>query len=188
MNSGSYEHHPVRWKRRTINPALLAVAVLLCVASGIGLGYLIADSRHGEETSVDGPAPDDDGREPPSRAESMVVQRLGAVAVEEASDAVQLGLDDARRVQSAASEVTAPGADPQGPIPMRVRSNHDEIEVRSGGERAERLSRDVYRVDRRAPVEVQFDPFASSRTGEGLEISVTPLLETEITDPWEPDE
>ena len=146
------------------------------MAGGLGIGFFIADSR-----SVNTPMPGAEvGRlgsgELKTDGASLVANRLMTVAVEEAQEVVLLGCEDAHRVQNALSEVEGNRSDP-----VRVRSNHLGVEVTNGGRRAEPLSSHIYRVQRRGSVEPQFQPFSAA---DDVEISVSPLLDTSIVDPW----
>lgn len=179
-NEASYEYVAVTARRRGRRVFLLLFAVVFCLGLGAGLGYLLA---HVAEE----PQPDlasEDAVPERDRTEDLVGLHLAGMAVDEASQAVAAGVGDAHRVQTAVSISSSTGE----AMPVRIRSNGPEVRVRVDGDEAERVSRDVYRVGSSRRLEVEVDPLRRPRGGaEELEISIQPLMDFDLVDPYADD-
>ena len=173
---GSREHPVPDFRPKSRVVLLLTTAIVVCLVVGAGFGFWLAKVYRGSQDV----APEVVAVEStvPETGEIMVRARLVTVAIAEAVATVGRGLDDGSTVQAAVAE-TSP--DNQN-VPVRISSSGGDVRVRVGGDDAERVGRDVYRVHRTHPVEVEFRPFTSPN--EDLEISITPLLNFELVDPY----
>ncbi len=171
-NEGSRQHPAADSRPKAHIGLVLSLAILVCLIGGIGLGLLLAKHTRGKTVvEPEATAPVDD-------ADEMVALRLTQLAFDEAFAAVRSGLADGVRVQ----EMVASASPADENMPLRISSTNPNVRVRVDDDDAEVVGGDVYRVRRSRPVEVEFDPGHPSTFD--FEISVTPLMDFELVDPY----
>lgn len=171
-NEGSRQHPAVDFRPRAHIGLVIALAVLVCLVGGIGLGLLLANYTRRQ------PQVEAQPEVTIGNADEMVSMRLTQLAFEEAGSAVRQGFADGIRVQ----EMVALATPTDESMPLRITSTNPNVRVRVDDDDAEVVGGDVYRVRRSRPVEVEFDPGRSSSFD--FEISVTPLTNFELIDPY----
>jgi hypothetical protein len=183
--------------RRRFPWGYLATGIAACFGAGLALGYGLAASRTQPDAGPSLPAVTAPASGAPARdiapaalpsaaelaqTERLIEARLARIAFQEANNAIGQSLRGSSQVLQAIA------ATPQGEeMPVRIEATPGPVSVRVDGREVEPVARDVYRIRRSEPVQVEFVPVPPgfNRT-QYFELVVTPLLQLEQYDPYAP--